>query len=58
MKAYDIYYKSERINDLPLDINTLKKVISNKFIYKKNKFTNKIHQIPTNEIVTRMCTIL
>lgn len=58
MKAYDIYYKSERINDLPIDKSTLQKVMEKKFIYKKNRYNGDLQKIPTNEIVPRMCTII
>ena len=57
MKAYNIYYESERINDYPLDKKTLLKVMDEKYIYKKNN-VNGIKKIPTNQIITRICTIV
>ncbi len=58
MKAYNIYYESERINDYPLDKKTLQQVMSNKFIYKKNRMNDELKKIPTTKIITRMCTIV
>lgn len=58
MKAYNLYYKSRKINRVPMDIDTLKMVLQEKFIYKQTSIPGQIEKIPTNEIVAKQCTLL
>ena len=35
MKAYNIYYKSVKLNNKPMNIDDIKTILSEKFIHKK-----------------------
>lgn len=58
MKAYNLYYKSKLINRIPMDINTIKKVLEEEYIYKKGNLPDEVLKIPTQQIVVKECTIL
>jgi hypothetical protein len=58
MKAYDIYYNSQRINTYPINKETLIKVLNQDYIYKKNNINNQLEKIPTNKLTTRSCIIV
>lgn len=53
-----MYYKSRKINRVPMDIDTLKMVLQEKFIYKQTSIPGQVEKIPTNEIVAKQCTLL
>lgn len=50
MKYYNIYYKGLKINNRPLTDEDTEFIKNENFINKKNMITNKIEQIPTNQI--------
>jgi len=58
MKAYDIYYNSKRINNIPINKETLVEVLKQDYIYKKHPITGEMEKIPTNKLITRVCTIV
>lgn len=58
MKAFNLYYKSRKINRVPMNIDTLKMVLKEKYIYKNTSIPGQIEKIPTNEIVAKQCTLL
>jgi len=58
MKAYDIYYNSRRINNVPINKETLIEVLNRDYIYKKHPLTGDMEKIPTSKLITRTCTIV
>ncbi len=45
MILYNIYYKSNKINKIPLRIEEVKHVIKEKYIYHKNSDTGELEKI-------------
>jgi len=58
MKAFNLYYKSRKINKIPMDIDTLRMVLKEKYIYKKTTIPGQIEKIPTDQIVAKQCILL
>ena len=60
MKGYNIYYKNDCINNMPLTAEELNETInnSNKYIYKHNSILNTITQIDKSKIRIVECTIV
>ena len=58
MKAYNIYYNNEKINNRPLteeDIETIKKY---PYITKRDTIQNKMYEIETRKLKFIKCTIV
>ena len=60
MKGYNLYYKNERLNNLPLSKEELLEMIndSNKYIYKHNSILHKTKEIKKTDIKIIECTIV
>jgi hypothetical protein len=50
MKYYNLYYKDSKLNNRPVTEMQLDTILNQKHIYKRNSITNKIEDIPTNQI--------
>ena len=50
MKYYNLYYKDSKLNNRPVNEMQLDTILNQKHIYKRNSITNKIEDIPTNQI--------
>lgn len=57
MKAFNLYWKSQRVNQLPLSREELGHVLDQKTIRKKLGDGSSI-EIPTSELVVRKCTVI
>ena len=56
---YNLYYNNMLINDIPIDSNNVKEILSHKQIgVKPNPYTNKLIKINTNKIKVVKCIIL
>lgn len=61
MKAYNIYYKNECINNAPLSITDLDELFSvnrSQYIYKHNTILKKMQSIDKSKIRIVECTIV
>ena len=58
MKAFNLYYKSRKINNYPLSQDDLNEIMKNKIIYKKNNTLGKIEKIETKDIVQVRCIVV
>jgi len=58
MKAFNLYYKSMKINKKPLSKSDIEYIFDQKVIYKKNEQTNKIEKIKTQDLNCVKCIII
>ena len=60
MKGYNLYYKNERLNNMPLSKEELIEIYnnSNKYIYKHNTILNQTKEIDKNKVRIVECTIV
>lgn len=57
MKAYNIYYKNNKLNSKPLDTDNIKDILSKGFIIKKVD-ENKSEKINVSNLKIIKCTII
>lgn len=55
-KVYNIYYKGDKINKLPLDEESIKNIYSKEFVYKR--IGNKNQKINLKNTFIRECIVI
>ncbi len=60
MKGYNLYYKNERLNNMPLSKEELNEMLnnSNKYIYKHNTILNQTKEIDKKKVRIVECTVV